>query len=215
MEQARFNMIEQQIRTWDVLNQDVLDLLSKVKREEYVPSRYRQLAFSDVEIPLGYGEIMFPPKLEARLVQEVSLSADDKVLEVGTGSGYLTALLAHQAHHVYSVERIPEFKTRAELNLKAHGVTNVTLEVGDAARGWGRHGPYDVIVITGSMPLAPSDFFKDLNPGGKIFVIVGEPPVMQAQLISCAGPGLCHTRTLFETSVPSLINAPIPERFVF
>lgn len=215
MEQARYNMVEQQIRPWDVLDQDVLDLLFKVKREEFVPAKYRELAFSDIEIPLGQGQYMFSPKLEARVLQEIELNSGDKVLEVGTGSGYLTALLAQQAQHVYSVERIPEFKIHAELKLKSHGIHNVTLDIGDAARGWPRHGPYNVIVITGSLPLPPDNFVPSLAPNGKIFAIIGEAPVMQAKLIRCAGPGQCHAVTLFETSVPPLVNAPAPERFIF
>lgn len=215
IEQARFNMVEQQIRTWDVLDQDILNLLSKVKREEFVPQTYRTLAFVDMEIPLGHNQLMMQPKLEARIVQELAIKKTDRILEVGTGSGYLTALLAHQGHHVHSVDIVPEFKTRSEIRLKAHGFANASLEVGDAARGWSRHGPYDVIVLTASTPVLPEAYLDDLNPGGRMFVIVGDAPAMQAQLITCIDKGAYNTVTLFETNIQPLINAQQPERFVF
>ena len=153
IEQARFNMVEQQIRTWEVLDQDVLDLLYVVRREDFVPPAYRGLAFSDMEIPLGDkpadGERMWQPKMEARVLQALAVRKTDHVLEVGTGSGYLTALLANRAHRVVSVEINPALKNLGEANLRRQMVTNATLELGDAARGWERHGPYDVIVLTG------------------------------------------------------------------
>jgi len=215
IEQARFNMVEQQIRPWDVLNLEVLDLLSQVKREEYVPETYRTLAFVDMEIPLGHGEAMLSPKMEARILQELHLKKTDQVLEVGTGSGYLTALLAHQAGHVFSMEIVPEFKAEAERKLKAHDLNNVTLEVGDAARGWGKHGPYDAIVLTGSVPVLPEEFLKSLKVGGRLFAIVGDAPAMEAQLVTCVAEGAYNTVVLFETCVAPLKNALQPERFVF
>jgi protein-L-isoaspartate(D-aspartate) O-methyltransferase len=215
IEQARFNMVEQQIRPWDVLNLEVLDLLSQVKREEYVPEIYRTLAFVDMEIPLGHGEAMLSPKMEARILQEIGLKKTDRVLEVGTGSGYMTALLAHQAGHVFSVEIVPEFKAEAERKLKAHELNNVTLDVGDAARGWGKHGPYDAIVLTGSVPVLPEEFLKSLKAGGRLFAIVGDAPAMEAQLVTCVAEGVFNTAVLFETCVAPLKNALQPERFVF
>ena len=215
IEQARFNMVEQQIRPWDVLNLEVLDLLSQVKREEYVPETYRTLAFVDMEIPLGHGEAMLSPKMEARILQEIHLKKTDRVLEVGTGSGYMTALLAHQADHVFSVEIVPEFKAEAERKLKAHELNNVTLDVGDAARGWGKHGPYDVIVLTGSVPVLPEEFLKSLKAEGRLFAIVGDAPAMEAQLVTCVAEGVFNTVVLFETCVAPLKNALQPERFVF
>jgi len=215
IEQARFNMVEQQIRPWNVLNQDVLDLLSQVKREEYVPEVYRTLAFVDMEIPLGHGEVMLAPKMEARIVQELNLKKTDRVLEVGTGSGYMTALLAHQTEHVFSVEIVPEFKADAERKLKAHDIDNVTLEVGDAAQGWPKHGPYDVIVLTGSVPVLPDAFLKSLKPGGRLFAMVGDAPVMEAKRVTCVAEGVFNTVELFETCVAPLKNALQPERFVF
>ena len=219
LEQSRFNMVEQQIRTWEVLDQEVLELLFEVRREEFVPAAYRSLAFVDMEIPLGYGEVMLAPKLEARILQEVQVKSTDRILEVGSGSGYLTALLARKGEHVYSVEIVPELKAMAEKNLKAHGVANVTLETGDAAREWPRHGPYDVIVLTGSTPVLPAAFQRSLKTGGRMFAVVGDAPVMQAVLVTCVAQeekgGEYNTVGLFETCITPLKNAERPVRFTF
>ena len=215
IEQTRFNMVAQQIRPWYVLDDNVLDLLYKLKREEFVPAESRTAAFVDMEIPLGHGQVMLTPKMEARIVQELHIRKTDKILEVGSGSGYMTALLAERGEHVYSVEIIPELKTMAEANLKAHGITNVTLEQGDAARGWPQHAPYDVIVLTASTPVLPEAFQNSLNPGGRLFAITGEDPVMEAVLIACVAPGQFTSTTLFETSTAPLINALQPTRFTF
>lgn len=215
LEQTRFNMVAQQIRTWNVLDDNVLDLLYKIKREEFVPAENRAMAFVDMEIPLGYGQVMLTPKMEARILQELHVKKTDKILEVGSGSGYLTALLADRGAHVYSVEIIPELKTMAENNLKAHEITNVTVEQGDAARGWPKHEPYDVIVLTASTPVLPDAFQKSLNPGGRLFAIIGEDPVMEALLITCVAPGEFTTTKLFETSTAPLNNALQPSRFTF
>lgn len=219
VEQARFNMIEQQIRTWEVLDQDVLDLLYAVRREEFVPGAYRALAFSDLEIPLyegaGEGERMMQPKLEARILQELAVRKYERVLEIGTGSGYLAALLAARAHHVHSVEINPRLKAFAEENLRRSGVENVTVELGDSAQGWPSHAPYDVIVLTGSTPVLPPSFLTQLKTGGRLFAVVGDPPVMEARLITCVGQGSHHTMDLFETSLAPLKNAMQPGRFQF
>src|ERR687892_564296 len=155
VEQARANMVEQQIRPWEVLDQDVLDLLYVVPREQFVPEKHRALAFSDMEIPIGEGQKMWQPKMEARVLQELGVKKTDRVLEVGTGSGYLTALLSHRAAHVFSVEIKPALAQLGRSNLERHGAEHVTLECGDAARGWPNPAPYDVIVLTGSTPLVP------------------------------------------------------------
>lgn len=215
LEKARFNMVEQQIRTWDVLDETVLNLLSRVKREEYVPEVYRAMAFMDIEIPLGQGEAMLSPKVEARLLQELKIKPSDKVLEVGTGSGYMTALLASLAKHVHSVEIVPEFSQAAAQKLAAHDVHNVTLDVGDGACGWAKYAPYDVIVVTGSLPLLSGEFIAQLNPGGRLIAFVGVPPVMEARRIRVIEPGVTDTEDLFETNVRMLVNAPQPQQFVF
>ena len=214
-EKARFNMVEQQIRPWDVLDQQVLDLLFRLHREDYVPEPYRSLAFADMEIPLGHDEKMLQPKLEARMLQELAIKSTDRILEVGTGSGYMTALLASFGKHVYSVDIIPEFTRSAAARLAAHGVGNVTLETGDAARGWDKHAPYDVIVLTGSVPVLPEAFQKSLALGGRLIAVVGEPPVMEAQLVTYVSAGAYNSVGLFETCIAPLKNALQPERFVF
>lgn len=215
IEQARWNMIEHQIRPWEVLDQEVLDLLYAVKREDFVPAAYRMLAFSDMEIPIGQGEYMWPPKLEARVLQELAIKPTDQVLEIGTGSGYFTALLARLAQHVYSVEIRPELKASAEANLRRAGVANVTLELGDAARDWTKHAPYDVIVLTGSTPVLPPQQLQQMKAGGRLFAVVGEPPVMAARLFNCAGEGRYSSVDLLETRIAPLANALQGERFSF
>jgi protein-L-isoaspartate(D-aspartate) O-methyltransferase len=215
LEQARFNMVEQQIRTWEVLDQEVLDALYVIPREEFVPARHRALAFSDLELPIGEGERMWQPKLEARVLQELALKKTDRVLEVGTGSGYLTALLAHRAASVLSVELRPALAAFGRENLERQGADNVVLELGDAARGWDRHAPYDAIVLTGSTPVLPRLFLESLNPGGRLFAVVGEAPAMQARLVVCTAPGAWRSVDLFETVIRPLANAEQPRRFRF
>lgn len=215
LERARFNMVEQQIRPWDVLDTRVLDLLHKVKREEFVPPAYRELAFGDLEIPIGLGEKMLSPKLEARILQELAITPKDRILEIGTGSGYMTALLASQGAHVYSVDIVDAFIQIAGERLAQHDIRNVTLEKGDGARGWDKHGPFDAIVLTGSVPVLADAFQKSLNVGGRLFAVVGEAPVMEARLITCAASDAWNTASLFETCIPALRNAPQRQRFSF
>jgi protein-L-isoaspartate(D-aspartate) O-methyltransferase len=215
LEQARANMVEQQIRPWDVLDQDVLDLLYVVPREEFVPPQHRALAFSDLQIPLGHGQRMWEPKMEARVLQELGVHKSDQVLEVGTGSGYLTALLAHRAARVVSVEIERELAELGRRNLERHGADNVILEIGDAARGWPRHAPYQVIVLTGSTPLLPRAFLEQLDVGGRLFAVVGEPPAMSARLVTCIAPGAYNSTDLFETVLAPLVNCERPPRFRF
>lgn len=215
LEKNRFNMVEQQIRTWDVLDLSILELLYKIKREEFVPPAYRNLAFFDMEIPLGEDAVMLSPKLEARILQEIQLKKTDKVLEIGTGSGYQTALLAEKSDHVISVEISSDLLAMAEKNLQSINCTNVTLEQGDGARGWFKDEPYDVIVLTASVPVLPDAFQHGLNPGGRLFAIVGENPVMEARLVTCKKLGTYESTRLFETSTAPLKNARQPERFLF
>lgn len=213
-EQARHNMIEQQIRTWEVLDQRVLEVLAQVHREDFVPPQFKNLAFSDLSVPLGRGEVMMPPKVEARMLQALDVRADESVLEIGTGSGHVTALLATMGRHVYSVEIVPEFKVDAARKLAAHGFDNVTLDVGDGANGWDRHGPYDVIAVTGSLPTLPESFEQSLNIGGRLFAVVGESPVMEAILVTRVGENEWARESLFETDIPPLANAPRVQRFI-
>ena len=215
LEQARTNMVEQQIRTWEVLDQDVLDLLYTVPREEFVPQAYRNLAFTDMDIPIGDGQKMWPPRIEARVLQELTVKKTDRVLEVGTGSGYLTALLAHRAAQVYSVEIHPALAAMGRANIARHGLDNVTLETGDGARGYGKWGPYDVVVLTGSVPVLPGAVLESLAPGGRAFAVAGDAPAMSARLITCTAPGAFRTVELFETLLAPLANCTQPSRFRF
>ncbi len=212
---ARFNMVEQQIRPWEVLDERVLALLEASPREAFVPEGWRPLAYADLSIPLGHGEAMMPPKLEARLLQAVRVQPGDRVLEIGTGSGYLTYLLARLGGQVFSVDIHEDFVERARASLRAQGVEDVSLEVGDASRGWDAHGPYDVIAVTGSVPMLTGDFERSLAVGGRLFVVVGEPPVMEALLVTRTAQDGYVRESLFETELRPLVNAPRPQRFTF
>jgi protein-L-isoaspartate(D-aspartate) O-methyltransferase len=213
IEQARFNMIEQQIRPWNVLAQDVLDLLTVVKREEFVPAAYRNLAFFDTEIPLPGGETMLAPKIEARMLQETNVKKHEQVLEIGTGSGYMAALLAYKARHVTTVEINPDLKTLAEKNLSAYGVSNVSVELGNGAQGW--QGEYDVIVISGALPFLPDAFLKQVKVGGRILAIIGEAPVMSLHVVTRTSEQVYDTVKLFETMAKYLHAATEPTHFTF
>jgi protein-L-isoaspartate(D-aspartate) O-methyltransferase len=215
IEQARFNMVEQQIRTWEVLDIKVLDLLFVVQREKFVPAAWRDMAFTDMEIPLGHGEAMLQPKLEARIVQELAIKTTDKILEIGSGSGYMTALLATCGASVHSIEINPELHEMAKRNLAANQIHNVQLEIGDAARGWKSHAPYDVIVLTGSTPILAPEFLQQLNAGGRLFAVVGDAPVMKGLLYTASAASQTSHVELFETCIKPLTNAPQPERFKF
>jgi protein-L-isoaspartate(D-aspartate) O-methyltransferase len=215
VEQARFNMIEQQIRPWDVLDLRVLELLSALPREDFVPADQRALAFVDTHVALAHGEVMMQPKQEARLLQELGVTGKDRVLEVGTGSGYMTGLLASLALEVDSVDIYPDFLDSARDKLKAHGFGNIHYAEGDAAHGWEGNGPYDVILLTGSVPELPQAFVDNLKPRGRLAAIVGADPVMEALLITRLDDGSIRKASLFDTSLPPLVNATRPPRFVF
>ncbi len=219
IEQARFNMIEQQIRTWDVLDQDILDLLIVVKREAFVPAAYKSLAFVDTEIPLPGGENMLMPKFEARILQEAAVKKHEHVLEIGAGSGYMAALLAYRARHVTTVEIDPALKALAEKNLSEYGVANVEVALGNGARGWpgsgGDSALYDAIVISGSLPFLPDAFLQQVKVGGRILAVIGEAPAMSAQLITRVSEVAYNTVKLFETSIKPLRNAATPSHFKF
>jgi protein-L-isoaspartate(D-aspartate) O-methyltransferase len=219
IEKARFLMIEQQIRPWDVLDTDVLELLVVVKREAFVPLAYRALAFADAEIPLPHGENMLTPKLEARILQELAIKKHENVLEIGAGSGYMAALLAYKARHVTTVEIEPELKALAEKNLADYGVTNVDVVLGDAAQGLSDanqpNAPYDVIVVSGSLPIIPEKLLAQIKIGGRMFVITGSAPAMTAQIITRISDVSYNTVNLFETIVKPLRNAVEPSHFKF
>jgi protein-L-isoaspartate(D-aspartate) O-methyltransferase len=224
-EQARFNMIEQQIRPWEVLDPKVLNLLSIIKREDFVPTEYKALAFADLELPIGMRgadgklqstcQTMLAPKTEARLLQEAGIKKSDTVLEIGTGTGYMAALLASEAEYVYSVEIDPDLARKAEELLQQSGVANVSVEVGNGARGWAAHAPYDVIIISGSMPVLPDEFLQQLKIGGRLVGIIGEEPVMEAMLIVRNNETAFNSINLFETAVAPLTHVVQRERFVF
>ena len=214
-EQARFNMVEQQIRPWEVLDQDVLDLLMTVKREEFVPAAYRDLAFTEVEIPIGCGQVMLKPVIEGKVLQALRLGKADSVLEIGTGSGYFAALLAARTEWVRTIELEPELVKLAGANLERNGVENVVVVQGDGIAGWAERAPYDVIVVSGGLPFVPQALLEQLKVGGRLFAFVGEAPVMKARLITCEAEGRFRTEDIFETVVPMLKNAPQRDGFSF
>jgi len=219
IEQARFNMIEQQVRPWEVLDPTVLSLLSVVKREGFVSAAHKDLAFADVEVPIGskgiVGQTMLAPKIEARMLQELNIRAKDKVLEIGGGSGYMAALIAAKAEFVYTVEIDPELVDLARKNLQQAGVANVSVDLGDAAQGWPLYAPYDVIVISASTPILPESILKQLKIGGRLVAVVGEAPAMQMQLVTRTEENAFATINVFETVIAPLINATQRESFVF
>ncbi|MEM5427355.1 MULTISPECIES: protein-L-isoaspartate O-methyltransferase [Cupriavidus] len=215
LEKARFNMIEQQIRPWDVLDQEILDLLAVVKREQFVPAAYASLAFVDMEIPLPAGQNMLPPRVEARILQDLAVRKHENVLEIGAGSGYMAALLANRARHVLTVDIVPELVELARTNLANAGVTNVDVAEGNAADGWAAAAPYDVICISGSLPALPQSILSQVKVGGRIAAIVGELPVMEARLITRVSETEYQVVNLFETAVKPLQGAARPSQFQF
>jgi len=220
VEQARMNMIEQQIRPWDVLDQSVLDLLYTVRREQFVPPQLRALAFVDTELPLRIdgvdtGEVMMAPKVEARLLQELGIQAHEMVLEVGTGSGYMAALAAHRGRSVLSIEIDRRLFAFGSGNLERAGIRNVRVELGDGALGWSERAPYDVIIMSGSLPVIPDALVAQLKIGGRMAAIVGDPPAMTAQIVTRISEAGYDTLPLFETCLKPLRNAWRPDPFRF
>jgi protein-L-isoaspartate(D-aspartate) O-methyltransferase len=214
IEQARFNMIEQQIRPWDVLDQGVLALLALVKREDFVPAAHKALAFMDTELPLGHGRQMLAPRVEARLLQELKVARHEKVLEIGTGAGYLTALLGHKAQRVISLEADADIAKQAGENLKRAGVLNAKVLNQDGAQGLAAEGPFDAILLAGSVAAVPQVLLDQLKPGGRLIAIVGELPVMRATLITRAASGFTSVE-LFDTVAPRLAGFGEPSAFSF
>ena len=214
-EQARSNMIEQQIKPWNVPNQVVLDLISNIHREDFVPDEYRRLALADVRIPLAHDQVTMTPKVEARILQALEIKLDDKILEIGTGCAYMTALLAKSGHHVHSIDIHPDFTEQAKLKLQQHDIQNVTLECGNAIHGWQQSSPYDVIVLTGSVPILEDHLQQQLKIGGRMFAITGQSPAMEARLIKRVSENEWYNEILFETDLPELEGATQVETFKF
>ena len=219
IETARFNMIEQQIRPWEVLDGQVLSLLSVVKRENFVPLAHKALAFADMEIPLqssgAKGQCMLAPKVEARLLQDANIQASDKVLEIGTGSGYMAALLAQQAASVLSLEIDATLAQSARTNLQNAGIANVEVRQADGSQGAPADGPFDVIVLSGSVPEVPQHLLNQLKMGGRLLAIVGEDPVMRASVITRNGEQQWQTSEPWDTMAPRLQGFPEHNRFSF
>ena len=222
IEQARFNMIEQQIRPWDVLDAHVLDLLAVVKREDFVPPTYRALAFADVEIPLkseadavARGQVMLAPRVEARMLQDLQVAKHEKALEIGTGSGFMAALLGHRAQRVLTLEIDDALAAQARANLQRAGVLNVEVRIADGASAdLAADGPFDVILLSGSVAELPDPLLALLKPGGRLMAIVGDEPMMRATLVEHGGNGLVSTQP-WDTVAPRLLNFPEPARFRF
>jgi protein-L-isoaspartate(D-aspartate) O-methyltransferase len=215
IEQARFNMIEQQIRPWDVLDQEVLSVLSLVQREHFVPPPQAALAFVDTELPLGFGQCMLAPKTEARMLQALSLRRHDRVLEIGTGSGYMAALLSRQAREVISLETVPELVAMATKNLSRVNIRNVQVLEADGAQPLSAAGPFDAIVLSGSVAQEPSQLLAQLSSGGRLLAVLGQQPMMQATLFTCVAPGQYRRSVLFDTVLPRLVGFGEPTRFLF
>ena len=211
---ARRQMIEQQVRAWEVLDPKVLQAMERVPREEFTPPAYRELAFADMNVPLGHGQSMLAPKLEGRILQALELRPDDDVLEVGTGSGYLAACLGRLAHAVRSIEIFPDLAASARANLTRASAHNVTVEAADAF-ALTDPGRYDAVVLTGSLPVYDGRFEGWLAGGGRLFAVVGHGPVMEALRITCTAPGEFVRESLFETVMDPLVHAPGPPKFVF
>ncbi|MDH5613237.1 MAG: protein-L-isoaspartate O-methyltransferase [Gammaproteobacteria bacterium] len=217
-EKARYNMVEQQVRPWNVLDDHVLEVINAVPREEYTPEKYKQLAYADIHIPLGddeNGVCMLNPNIEGRILQNLNIGENDVVLEIGTGTGYLTACLSKLARHVDSVEIDPALSALAIKNLAAHDITNVTVSTGDASKKWDQKQFYDAIVISGSMPDIPEAYKKMLKEGGRMFVVTGEAPAMTAHLITRTAKDEWTTVDLFETCITALCGAETAKEFNF
>jgi len=211
--QARHNMVEQQIRPWEVLDQRVLDVMARMPRDAFVGEDFQRLAYADIMVPLGDDQVMMQPRVEARLLQALGLDERDRVLEIGTGSGWLTALLAALAGHVYSVDISGTLIDQAREHLAAHEIGNVTLERRDGSRGWEVHAPYDAIAVTGSLPRLDDALPRQLTIGGRLFAVVGEAPSMEAMLVRRTGAEEWSHESLFETVLPALSGIAMPDRF--
>jgi protein-L-isoaspartate(D-aspartate) O-methyltransferase len=214
-EQARFNMVEQQVRTWEVLDERVLELLETTHREDFVPVRYRKMAFTDMAIPLDHDQTMMKPVVEGRLLQALELKSDETVLEIGTGSGFITACLAQLAKQVVSVDIHEQFANEVAVKLKEKDIHNVELETGNVMTGWQPEQAHDVLVVTGSVSEIPDHFRGWVNPSGRIFVVCGESPAMEAKLLTKLNATQWREESLFETDLARLVDAEKAVEFEF
>jgi protein-L-isoaspartate(D-aspartate) O-methyltransferase len=214
IELARFNMVEQQVRPWEVLDARVLGVLTAVRREDYVPSRYRNMAFADLCLPIGHGEVMMKPVIEGRVLQAVDLKAQDSVLEIGTGSGFLSACLGRLAREVVSIEQHADLAEAAARRLYANAIRNVRIEHAEALLAFEPKREFDAIVVTGAVNALPARWRAWVKPGGRVFAVTGESPAMQATLFSLDAGGHWSQERLFETDLPYLTHATPPKRFV-
>ena len=215
LEQARFNMVQQQIRPWEVLDQRVLDLINQIPRDQFVPEAYRGLAYADIEVPIGHGQQMMFPRVEARLLQSLDVKPNDKILEIGSGSGYLTACLANLGGQVTSLDIHEDFTGAVRARLDAQGIGNVELRTADGLAGEIAGGPFDVIAVTGSLPEVPDALKQQLTIGGRLFAVTGEAPAMEASLITRVDEHNWARESLLETCIPPLLNAGKPQDFIF
>ena len=215
LEQARFNMIEQQIRPWDVVDAGVLSLLSIVRREDFVPLAHKALAFVDMEIPLGHGQCMLAPRVEARMLQDAALVGGENVLEIGAGSGFMAAMLAHRAQRVISLEIIPELAQMARANLQKSGIHNVEVREFDGSKGAPTESPFDVILLSGSVAQVPQTLLLHLKIGGRLITVVGEEPMMRATVVTRTGEASFTTQQPWDTVAPRLVHFPEPSHFQF
>ena len=217
LNQARLNMIEQQIRPWEVLDPQVLELLSVVRREDFVPMAHKALAFVDMEIPLGAApnQVMLAPRIQARMLQDLAVKKTDKALDIGTGSGFMAALLAHQAASVLSLEIDAHLAAQAQANLQKAGVTNVVVRTADGSQGAAADGPFDVIVLSGSVAEVPAALLQQLAVGGRLVAIVGDEPMMRATLITRTSESSWTTTEPWDSNAPRLSGFPEHSRFQF
>jgi protein-L-isoaspartate(D-aspartate) O-methyltransferase len=214
-ERARYNMVEQQVRPWEVLDSKVLNLLEEIQREDFVPVRYRKLAFADLNIPLANDQVMMKPVVEGRMLQALSLQPDETVLEIGTGSGFITACLARLARRVVSVEIFEDLAEEAGRKLKEKEVHNLELFTGDVMNGWQPEQAHDVVVVTGSVAAVPEHIRGWVNPGGRLFIVNGEAPAMEARLLTRLNASDWRVESLFETDLPRLVNSESAPQFEF
>jgi protein-L-isoaspartate(D-aspartate) O-methyltransferase len=214
-EKARFNMVEQQVRPWEVLDPKVLSLIGEMPRDRFVPDSYKGLAYADIEIPLGDGQKMMFPRVEGRLLQALEIQPSDNILEVGTGSGYLTACLAKLGNKVISQEINPAYTEQARQRLAELAIDNVELRTADSLSDDIESGRFDAIAVTGSLPEMPEAFKQRLNIGGRLFVVIGQSPAMTAFLVTRTSENEWHSEALFETDIAPLTNAPVIRKFVF